>query len=162
MKNAGIIGNFLMGIVVVAQLFESKGNTVNSSNPSKLFLVILLGIAYNALAHDIKFVKDYSWSIPHMIIAGIYLINTFWCPILEPNLALSLGIVAYHGLLSKKSSLNIFGYLLALFIYFYEGFEIIKESEKSFISWIKLFAYILLIGYYFSHLKEDNNKDKKH
>ena len=159
MKNAGIIGNLLMGIFVIAQLFETN----KTPETSMLFLVIFLGLAYNALAYEIKFVKDHKFSYGHMAIALIYLINTFWCPVLEPKLALSLMIVSYHLFLTKKSySFNMFGYLLGVIVYLYEGYEVIKENDKTFITWIKLLACILFVVYYISHLKEEHNEDKKH
>ncbi len=159
MKNAGIIGNILIGMIMMAQPFETNKVTGNSI----IFLFFFLAIAYNALAYEIKFMKDNSWSNAHMVIALIYLINTFWCPVIEINLALSLAIVAYHLFLTKKpNSLNMIGFLIGTLVYLYEGYEIIKESDKSFISWIKLIACVILIIYYVSHIKEGYNKEKNY
>lgn len=156
MKNAGIIGNMLMGTVVIAQLFETNKAPENSV----FLLVFLLGLAFNTLAYEIKFVKDHSWSYGHLAIALIFMINTFWCPVIESKLALSLALVAYHGLLVKKPhGFNVLGYLIATCIYLYEGYEIIKEHDKSFISWIKIIACVLFVIYYGSHVKEENGLD---
>ncbi len=154
MKTAGILGNLLMGFFVVAQLFESK----QSPETSKLFLVIFLGLAYNALAYDIKFVKDHSWSNAHMAIAAIFLINTFWCPVIEPNLALSLATVAYHLFLIKKpNSFNLIGYVIGLFVFLFKVQHIMHEHNKTFITLIKLIGCLLLIGYYLYNLKKLND-----
>jgi hypothetical protein len=157
MKNAGVIGNLLMGFCVVGQLFETK----QSPETTKLFLVIFLGLAYNALAYEIKFVKDNTWSNVHIAIAAIFLVNTFWYPVLETNLALSLATVCFHLFLIKKpNSLNVLGFLIGIFVYLFKVQHIINEHNKTFLSWIKLIGCLLIIIYYIYNLKKSNEKKK--
>jgi predicted membrane channel-forming protein YqfA (hemolysin III family) len=158
MKITGIIGNLLIGFFVVAQLFESK----QPPETTKLFLVILLALAYCALAYNIKFVKDQSWSNAHVAMVAIFLVNTFWYPVLEPNLALSLATVVYHLFLIKKpNSLNILGYILVIFVYLFKVQHIMNEHNITFLSWIKLIGCLLIIIYYIYNLKKSNEKKEK-
>jgi len=158
MKITGIIGNLLIGFFVVAQLFESK----QPPETTKLFLVILLALAYCALAYNIKFVKDQSWSNAHVSMVAIFLVNTFWYPVLEPNLALSLATVVYHLFLIKKpNSLNILGYILVIFVYLFKVQHIMNEHNITFLSWIKLIGCLLIIIYYIYNLKKSNEKKEK-
>lgn len=158
MKNSGVIGNLLMGFFVIAQLFKSK----QLPETKKLFLVIFLGLAYNALAYEIKFVKNNTWSNAHMAIAAIFIINTFWYPVLEPNLALSLATVAYHLFLIKKpNSFNLIGYIIGIFVYLFKVQHIMHEHDKTFLSWIKLVGCLLIIAYYIYNLKKSNEKKHK-
>jgi predicted membrane channel-forming protein YqfA (hemolysin III family) len=157
MKNAGVIGNLLVSFFVVAKIFESK-KTPETSN---LFLTIFLALGYYAIAYEIKFVKDHSWSNAHMIMASIFLINTFWCPVLEPNLVLSLATVAYHLFLIKKpNSFNLIGYIIGIFVYLFKVQHIMHEHDKTFISWIKLIGCLLIIAYYIYNVKKLNEKKK--
>jgi len=110
-----------------------------------------------------KFVKDHNWSNSHMAIAAIFLINIFWCPVLEPNLALSLATVAYHLFLIKKQNyFNLIGYTIGIFVYLFKVQHIMHEHDKTFLSWIKLIGCLLIIAYYIYNLKKLNEKKKNH
>jgi hypothetical protein len=167
MKNLGVIGNFLMGIVVVSSIFESEhGSPVT---PTKFWSLLFLGLAYNILAYESKFgsIKLYKdWSTGHVAIFLIYLLNII-CPGLlsEHSLLLIIAIATYHMFLIKKpSQLNIYGFIIGLLVYLYESYELINEPEKSFSSILKLLACILFIVYYYNNIfgSKDKSKDKEY
>jgi Mn2+/Fe2+ NRAMP family transporter len=151
MKNLGVVGNFLMGLVVVSSIFEAdlKSNTI------KFWLLIFLGLAQNILAYETKFgstrlYKD--WYTGHMAIFLIYLFNLF-CPVIEHHLALTIAIGIYHMFLIKKpSSFNIYGFIIGLLLYLYEGYQIFNEPEKSFVNILKLLGCVCFVIYYYSHI----------
>jgi len=163
MKNLGVIGNFIMGIVVVSSIFGSEhGSPVT---PTKFWLLLFLGFAHNILAYESKFgsTKLYKdWSTGHIVIFLIYLLNIF-CPGLlsEHSLLLTIAIATYHMFLIKKpSQLNIYGFIIGLLVYLYESYELINEPEKSFSSILKLLACILFIVYYYNNIFRSNDKSK--
>jgi len=164
MKNLGIIGNFIMGIVVVSSIFGSEHGSTPPT-PSKFWLLLLLGLAHNIVAFETKFgstglYKD--WFTGHGLIFLIYLFNIL-CPgvLSEHSLLLSIAIASYHMFLIKKpSQLNIYGFIIGLLVYLYEAYELINEPEKSFSSILKIVACLLFIVYYYNYIF-GTHKEKK-
>lgn len=156
MKNLGVVGNFLMGLVVVASIFSNGANL----NSTKFWMLLLLGLGYNILAHKSKFGSTLSsWSAGHGLIFLIYLFNVI-CTTLEHSVALSIAIGVYHMFLIKEpSSLNIYGFIIGLLVYLYEAYQIFNEPEKTFVTILKLAACAFLIAYYFNHIFGSDHSD---
>jgi hypothetical protein len=150
MKIAGIVGYSLDGLTLL--------NIKNEMNTGAL-LRILLAISYFALSYNTKL------SQAHMAVALLYLVNTFFYPFLGHNiLYLNLGVIAYHLLLiCKNKKMNLLGYSIALLVYLNKAYLVSKEEETT-QNIILLLAYLFLIIYYASDIKEyfNEKKHKKH
>ena len=162
MKNFGIIGSFLMGMITIAQLFEKTEDL----NTKKILMLLILGLAYGSLSHEIKFEESKlfkEYSIAHGLIFILFVINTFWYPILEENKLLSISILAYNLFLIKEpSGLNVCGFIIALYVYLQEGYNLINEKEKPFINILKIIACGALIIYYGSEIFGESHAHKPH
>ena len=156
MKNFNIFGSFLMGLFIIGRNFEANRNTKN-------ILFLVFGLAFALLAYEYSMHSTHSkthkhstsselfkgYSIAHGLIFLLFILNTFWYPILEENKLLSIAILLYNLFLIKEpSKLNIFGFIIALLVYLYEGYNLINEKEKPFINILKIIACAALVIYY--------------
>lgn len=160
MKNLGITSNFLMGIVIISSLFE-KSQTIDNV---KFAMVLLLGIGFSMLAYELNAgIPEYSPARGLIIL--IFLANTFWCPLVEPNLILSYAILASNLLLVKKSSINVFGYIITCAVFSFRAFKLVETQNKSFITILAFCSSVGLVLYYLNKLfgkKSTNLETKSH
>jgi len=104
--------------------------------------------------------SDYSFG--HILLGGLYLINLLWCPFLEENTKLMIGLIIMHLTMIKPNSKYLkYIYLFAIMLYGYIALTLFINDKKSTLETIKMVGALLLVIYYFKHITE-KNKTKKH
>lgn len=153
MINSSTIANSILGVLVVSRIFK------HNVSADKLWILILLTLAHNLLAHGVKINMNHEKiNLGYALMFFIYLMNTFYSPLIQSNFYLSIAITVYTMLLIKDSSkMSIFGFIIAIFVYLFESYEIIAHGKKSFYSILKLISFVLLIIYYINHILEPDH-----